>query len=112
MLRGCAKNHRRRGRTRGTTLMELLMALGLLTAAAGVFAQMHALAARQQRSADAREAASQALANWMERCSVATAADLKEERLLDLAQLEPLRLQLPGIEATAEVARLGSTPGG
>ena len=94
--------HRSRGNS-GMTIVEVIAALGLLLAAAGAFAQLHWLAARQQRSAETREAASMVLANWMERCAQVPFGELSEERLTSLANLEPLKDRLPDAEAVASV---------
>ena len=88
----------------GTTIFEAVTALALLVAAAAVFAQFYSLAARQQRSAENRAAAHQALANWMERCSLVPFEQLDEEQLMAMAELDPLRDRLPTIEPAATIS--------
>jgi len=88
---------------RGVTIFETIVTLVLLLAAAGAFAQMHALAARQQRAAEKRAAAAQALANWMERCSMLPYGQLEEDELTKRAHIEGLQAQLPGLETAVAV---------
>lgn len=99
-------------RRRGTTIVEAMISLALLGAAAGVFAQLYLLAGQQQRRADARDAAAQTLSNWMERCSQVPAAELSEERLTELVVLRPLKKHLPEVEPVAAIAEDGESPTG
>lgn len=102
----------RRRRRRGTTVVEALIALALLGAASGVFAQLYLLAGRQQRSADARSAASLTLGNWMERCAQVPLEELDEERLTALASIELLKPLLPDVEPVASVTAEDGPPAG
>lgn len=99
-------------RPRGTTVLEITIALALLGAAASVFAQLHLAAARQQRSAEKRAAAHQTLANWMELSSQVPFADVAPENLTKLAPLDPLQLHMPSVEPVAEVFDETGEPSG
>ncbi len=99
-------------RRRGTTVVEVTIALALLAAAASVMVQLHLVASRQQRRAEQRAAATQALANWMERCAQVAFADVEEERLTKLASLESLQQRWPHVEPVASVAADEGAPAG
>ena len=106
-----SRSHWRHSPRGGMTIVETVAALALLATAVTIFGQFHWLAARQQRSAEARAAAHQALANWMERCAQLPADGLTEDRLIQLAELEPLRERLPDVEPQATViAEAGPLP--
>lgn len=105
-VRRCSGVGSRRCRNRrrlGVTVLEVIVALGLLLAAAGAFAQMHLLAARQQRAAEKRAAAAQTLANWMERCSHVPFDRLTEDELTKRVPVAAVQEHLPGLEAAAKV---------
>jgi hypothetical protein len=108
-MRGAFQFPRRR---RGTTIIEAIGAMLLLSVATVTLTQLVALAARQSRQADERRIASQELANWMERAAAVPVDELTEKRLTEIQpavdRLERLREPTFSAQVTDEEGPLAA----